>query len=1000
MIMRYQIADFLCTWFPRKRLPLDWRSVAVPVVFLLVYASAVIACEWRGWLRFSYWSAFWIMALTPWIWWMALQGFSGLGKVRSNMALIVRLTVLGLLAATLAEPRAVRTSTSLSAMYTLDVSDSMGRSVSIAAMEFIQRTASNRRDEDAVGMVAFGSNAAVELPPRSAFPLESLETINSVVGKDGTDLAKALSLSAAMLPDDAEGRIVLLSDGSENSGELTPVLEQLKARNIAVDVLPVEFEFEREAWVERLDLPTTVKLGESYEASVLVGSLQAQNASLILEENGEEIFREDVELEAGKRRISIPIKLREAGYYAYTARLAVPADQDGWKENNLAINDIYIAGEGKIMVVTDPGGDPRDSSHFIEALRASQRDVEQIHPFQLPRDTLSLMPYDAIVLVNVPGESMDGSQMQAIRDAVRQQGVGLLMIGGGESFGPGGYNRSPIAEALPVEMDIKQRKIMPKGALAIILHTCEFENGNTWAKRITKEAIKVLGDQDDVGVLAYTWGQGNNAPDDWIFPLTPAAQHQKFAVKINRAQIGDMPSFVPTMNLGLQALKANDAAMKHMLIISDGDPTPPPPNLLQGFVQSGISVSTIAINPHGGQDISMMRAIASTTGGRYYFPQDPSQLPSIFIKEAKELKRNMIQNITFTPEIEFPSAILKGIGPMPQLHGYVLTMPKAQAEVILKNEEDNEVNPVLATWRYGIGTTAAFTSDVSPNWGRDWIEWEQFQPFVNQLMIAISRVKADSDLILTATREGNTGVITVEDYHATQSFLTIEAQVVGAQNRTETVTLEQTGPRRYKGTFPLWGRGRYQILAVAVDSEDRKDSAVGALSVAYSPEFLNFRSDPLTLNRIARETGGRILKGNEDTLFEFERSPSESTRPSIDWFLWLLACLLPLDVAVRRVQLDWQVIRGWFGIGKKTESAETMSALLKRKKEVSDSIQRRSSDKASPTPTPQPTGSVTQAPSAAPADKAPEPESADLSQLSTTERLLARKRLREKKDQR
>ena len=659
-----------------------------------------------------------------------------------------------------------------------------------------------------------------------------------------------------------------------------------------------------------------------------------------------------------------------------------------------------------MLVVTDPAGDLRDSARFTETLRASRRLVETIQAFQLPRDTLSLMPYDSVVFANVPADALDVAQMQAVRDAVRQQGVGFLMIGGANSFGPGGYNRSAIEEALPVEMDIKQRKIMPKGALAIILHTCEFADGNTWAKRITKSAIKVLSDQDDVGVLAYAWnGQNNGVPDGWIFPLTPAEQYQKLAVQINRANIGDMPSFSPTMSLGLQALAANDAAMKHMLIISDGDPTPPPPNLLQGFVRAGISISTIAINPHGGQDISMMRSIAATTGGRYYFPKDPRQLPSIFVKEAKELKRSMIQNVTFVPEVEFPSPILKGIDALPQLHGYVLTSPKAQAEVILRSPDEEELNPVLAVWRYGTGKAAAFTSDMSPNWGKDWIEWSQFQPFVNQLMIAISRVQSDSDLVLSARAQGNNGVITVEDYHESQSFLSIEARITGPQNRSETLRLEQTGPNRYKGTFPLWGRGRYQVLALAVDSDERNDTALGAISVAYSPEFLNFRADPLTLRRIASETGGRILSGEEESLFEFDRSPRESTRPVTDWFLWMLACLIPLDVAVRRVQLDWQVAKGWLGIGKKTESAETMSALLKRKKEVSAAIDRLDKQESplqpaagarrTPPRSPKRPGSTA---SPKPSDQEPPPdEPQDLSELSTTERLLARKRQRDQK---
>ena len=1010
--MRQKLTELIRSWFPPARQKVTVASALPPVLFLVAFAAAVVLCEWQGWLRFSYWGAFWIMALAPWFWWMSLQGFSGLGKARSTVALLTRLLLLGLFAAVLAEPRAVRKSESLAAMYTLDVSDSMGDAVSDAAMEFMLTTAQRKRDKDAVGLVAFGKNAAVELPPRSAFPLESLETINSIVGKDGTDVAKALSLSAAMLSDDNEARIVLISDGSSTQGDLGPVLEQLKARKIAVDVLPVDFDFEKEVWVERLDLPGVVKLGESYEASVLVGSLEDQKAELLLEENGREVYREEVDLIAGKKRFSIPVKLREAGYYAYTARLIPKEGEDGWEENNLAINDLFIEGEGKVLVVTDPAGDPRDFSRFVELLRASKRLVEVVPAYQLPRDTLSLMPYDALVFANVPADSLDVAQMQAVRDAVHQQGIGFLMIGGQNSYGPGGYNRSAIEEALPVQMDVKQRKIMPKGALAIILHTCEFADGNTWAKRITKSAIKVLSDEDDVGVLAYGMGFGgnNNRPDGWIFPLTPAAEYEKLAVKINGAQIGDMPSFVPTMQLGLAALQGNDAAMKHMLIISDGDPTPPPPALLRGFAQASISISTILINPHSpvnGPDHMVMRNIASTTGGRHYYPRNPAQLPSIFIKEAKELKRSMIQNVTFVPEVEVPDQILKGIDAMPQLHGYVLTSPKEEpsVKVILKGPEPEEVNPILAIWNYGTGTSAAWTSDLSPNWAKEWVDWEKLQPFVTQLMVAVSRTQEDSDLVLSSSISGSAGVIQIEDFHEAQSFLNIEARVAGPDGRTEPVEIEQIGPKRYKGTFELWGRGRYQILAAGNDGEGREDKAVGAISIAYSPEFLNFESDPITLKRVANETGGRILSGNEETLFEFERSPRETTRSVLDLFLMLLACLIPMDVALRRVQIDLSVIKGWFGIGKKTESGETMSALLRRKSQVSASIERREKGEkplrtSGATGAPARNQGAKRSPSqvAKPASKPEEDPSAkpvDLSQLSTTERLLAKKRQRE-----
>ena len=44
-------------------------------------------------------------------------------------------------------------------------------------------------------------------------------------------------------------------------------LDELKSRGIAVDVLPVGFAYDKEVWLERLDLPRVVKAGETYEAT-------------------------------------------------------------------------------------------------------------------------------------------------------------------------------------------------------------------------------------------------------------------------------------------------------------------------------------------------------------------------------------------------------------------------------------------------------------------------------------------------------------------------------------------------------------------------------------------------------------------------------------------------------------------------------------------------------------------------------------------------------------
>jgi len=988
--------------FPSPRSPVHWRDGIVLAVFLLVYIVMCAGLEFGHVLMFSRPMMLGLVVLAPWFWWLSLAGYAGLPKGRGTAALFVRLLVLGLFAMVLAEPRAVRTSNIMAVIFALDVSDSVrDPRISDKAITYITETVQGHRptgSKDQQSLIIFGKTPAVELPPRESFPFEAL---NSQIDHGATNLEQALSMSSAVITEDVQGRIVLISDGVQTEGSLTRTLGDLKARGVAVDVLAIDYAYQDEVWLERLDLPQQVKLGETYEAAMVLSSLSDGKGKLILRENGNVIAEQEVEYKAGKNRYSVPITLRSAGYYEYTASIEVPKAYDSLAQNNTVLNYIFVEGEGKVLLVKDTVGDKRDWEHLERAIREGERAVEVINGSDLPRDAASLMPYDAIIFCNVPHDEFDAQQLQAVRDAVYNMGAGFLMTGGANSFGPGGYHRTVIEEILPVSMDITQKKVLPKGALAIILHTCEFPEGNTWGKRITKQAIKVLGAQDEVGVLAYT-----EKGEDWLFELTPAAKYEEMVPIINGASIGDMPSFQNTMQMGLKGLMKSDAATRHMIIISDGDPQPPNPKLIQDFLDAQVSVSMVAIFPHGGQEISNMNNVANVTGGRYYRTDDPSQLPAIFIKESKTLKRSLLQNKVFVPTVGFPSPVIKGLDVIPELKGYVITTGKGHPAMQILNgppdaEESDSLDPVLSIWQHGLGKTAAFTSDFSTNWGVNWQKWDRFQPFIKQLMTDISRVKRDGHMRMSTHTSGGEAVIVVEDFHQDESFLDVQAKVSGPNQKSENVTLKQVGPRRYQGTVPLWGDGRYHAIAQGT-SGDRKDLAFGGFIVSYSPEYLRFRSNRQTLQDIADRTGGRVLTGDpaKDAVYTHDRIPKRSSKPIFDWFLIALAILIPLDVAIRRIQIDVKAIWKSLTLQRRAPSTATMGTLLQTKQSVSAALKSKQGNQPLPPQTggapPRSTSSKPSTPAkpATPAPAAPDPGNAG-SPTSTTERLLAMKRKRD-----
>jgi len=347
-----------------------WWDALSLAIFFGVFAATCLSLELGGVLLFARPAAFALAVLAAWIWWLHVAGYAGLPKGRGQVALWVRLLLFALLVMVLAEPRAVRARNVLSVMYLVDVSDSVKSDSVDASIRYVLESAHRKPANDEAGLMVFGKTPAVELPPRVTFPFEAL---NSQIDRGSTNVEQSLSLAGAMLPDDNFGRLVVISDGVQTEGNLTRVLDDLKSRGIPVDVLPVDYSYDKEVWLERIDLPQQVKLGETYEAAMVLSSLQPGEGKLTLRENGNVIAEQTVQFQAGKNRYVVPITLRTAGYYEYTAFIEVDRSLDSLTQNNTVLGYIFVEGEGQVLLVTDPGGDARDWEHLRDALVKAER---------------------------------------------------------------------------------------------------------------------------------------------------------------------------------------------------------------------------------------------------------------------------------------------------------------------------------------------------------------------------------------------------------------------------------------------------------------------------------------------------------------------------------------------------------------------------------------------------------------------------------------------------
>src|SRR5947207_15470474 len=128
------------------------------------------------------------------------------------------------------------------------------------------------------------------------------------------------------------------------------------------------------------------------------------------------------------------------------------------------------------------------TTFFFFSSSAPHRDL---HSFPTRRssdlkDIVGLQKYDGLILSNVSSLKLTRAQMTMIRDYVRDQGGGLIMVGGEESFGLGGYYRTPIEEALPVTMEVKQKVEIPSLAVVLSIDRSGSMAMSTGDEKVTK----------------------------------------------------------------------------------------------------------------------------------------------------------------------------------------------------------------------------------------------------------------------------------------------------------------------------------------------------------------------------------------------------------------------------------------------------------------------------------------------------------------------------------
>ena len=900
---------------------------------------------------------------------LLLRSRSGLDTARKWVSLCIRLVVLLLLVLSLSELRLLRTADRLTVIFCLDVSKSVPRGLRGASLDYIKDQCKNKQQDDQVALIVFGREAMMETPPRPSFELTDLTSDLTGGFRDYTDVSSALRLALAAFPADTQKRIVLLSDGNENKGSAAEEIDNVKSNGAAIDVVAQSFENRAEVFVEEIVLPSEVQKNESFEVKLVIRSLTETKARVRLLRNGQPIPGADevVSLREGKNPYVATLKVPQEDFYGIEA--IVEPEQDSESANNRAFGFTSVRGEPKILYIE--GGTEDDAAErLVRALlelfpeqgreKALAENIDVVGPDQIPIGLMQLQKYDTVILSNVAASAMTPDQMKSIQSAVRDFGIGLVMIGGENSFGAGGYIDTPIAEALPVELDIPQQKVMPNGALVIVMHTCEIPDGNRWSKEMAVAALKALSARDWFGVLEYQM-----TGDVWSVPLKQVGDKRAAEKAVLQMTPMDMPSFDTIMQKAYVGLLNTNASLKHIVIFSDGDPSPPARTLINRMVAQKITVSTVSLFPHNGTTSSIMKDLAKWGGGRCYEPTDPAKLPQLIVKEASIVRKALVYEQPFRAQVNLSTELIKGIDgqSMPPLHGYVITYRKDRAETpLVRVVEKDQHDPILAHWVYGLGKSVAFTSDAKNRWGKEWINWDQYVKFWTQVVRWSMRARSRSNYKVTANVTGGRGHVVLDaldEGGKYVNFLDLKGAAVSPKMAEVPLRFEQTAPGRYEANFDANDVGAYMVNVGYQGQDGSQGFSTTGVAVSYSPEYKDVKTNLGLLERLARETNGLPIE-DPAKVNVFRHDLPKTRAPQDLWqtLLWIALCLFWFDVAIRRVVVTRKEMRagldkvletlipGYHAKPVKTEPV--LQALLARKASIQKQREERKVFQAEP----------------------------------------------------
>ena len=483
-----------------------------------------------------------------------------------------------------------------------------------------------------------------------------------------------------------------------------------------------------------------------------------------------------------KQRKRIPVEYSFNTQGSHRIRAEISGQGDEISQNNIFYKSVFVFPKPYVQLVS------KKESPLLKILDQSYS-VDFSPGFKDPASN------KAVILDDMTASGLSGNDASILSDYIANGG-GLVVVGGPNGYA--NYDENPLLEQLlPVKPggDIVRSKNTAVLLVIDISGSTQDLTGDAAKlgieKGLANQVIESMGIDDFIGVIAF-----NNVPHT-IVPLSRYPDNSRVKDTISRLKSGGTTHLSPALSAAFDMVRTFGGG-KNVIIISDGitSDSDAALNVASSMADAGINIYTIGVGMD--TDEAFMKKLASKGNGQYFKRDQSDGIRLLFGEISNPAKMDGFP----LSLINSDHFITGGVSLNATIFGYNKVFTKQNAQALVMTSTGN---PVISTWRFGLGRVISITTDNGNTWASQLYDRDNSRIISRSINYAIGNPGKNDDI---RTGDGETGIpLEISIFSVNEPDLLFDGKLL---------QFEKTDKEQYKATIIPDSEGFHDISGYAV----------------------------------------------------------------------------------------------------------------------------------------------------------------------------------------